>query len=242
MFAVAGLFVVVVLNTTQPGALSAQTEPTPTIASSPTTVPTATQSPMPTLTVTMTPMLTMTVTPSRRIASTPVPTAVLTNPVVMSASITAIGDSVMLGAVRDLRVSLPNALLDAKKSRTVTAAIQTAQSLSNTGKLGNIVILHIGNNGPMSAAQLDQMMQIVGQDRVAYFVTVKVPRPWQNGNNVVIELAINRYKNLHVIDWVTFTRLHEGAFGGDGIHLGAIGSRLYARMVVDALNLLAALP
>jgi len=76
--------------------------------------------------------------------------------------VSALGDSVMLGAVEALQQEIPNlGLLNAQGSRQPSAAIDILKQWQTAGYLGDTVVIDIGNNGPFSSEQFDEMMQVL---------------------------------------------------------------------------------
>jgi hypothetical protein len=68
------------------------------------------------------------------------------------------------------------------------------------GRLGAVVILHVGNNGVFRASQIDQVMQqLTGVPRVV-FVNVRVPRQWEGPNNAVLAERVSQYANAVLVD------------------------------------------
>src|SRR5215208_4370459 len=66
--------------------------------------------------------------------------------------VSAIGDSVMVGAIEALEQEIPSlSLLNAQGSRQPTAATDLLQRWRAAGYLGDAVVIHIGNNGPFTA-------------------------------------------------------------------------------------------
>lgn len=148
----------------------------------------------------------------------------------------AIGDSVMLGAARELLKTIPGLEVDAQVSRHVSATLTILQQRRAAGRLGKVVILHIGNNGSVSAKQFDELMQpLVDIPRVLIF-NLKEPRKWEAPNNQVIADGVTRYPNTVLIDWHTFGVDHPELFAKDGIHIGAAGAKAYTALVVAQLN------
>src|SRR5215212_8735744 len=90
--------------------------------------------------------------------------------------VSAIGDSVMLGAVEALQQEIPNlALIDARGSRQAPAAIDLLRQRRAAGQLGDGVIVHIGNNGPFTDEQFDEMMQTLADIPKVLIVNVTGP-------------------------------------------------------------------
>jgi peptidoglycan/LPS O-acetylase OafA/YrhL len=149
-------------------------------------------------------------------------------------AVTAIGDSVMLGARRDLQASIPQIAVDATVSRQFHEADEEAVKLAAFGALGPTVVLHLGTNGPMTPGQIDHLMRVLGNRRVL-FLTIKVPRPWEGIVNQRVLDAAKRWPNITVVDWIAFSAPHPEWFEKDGTHLNEIGRIAYAQFVRDHL-------
>lgn len=168
-------------------------------------------------------------------ASTAAPTATI--PAVASETdtpplrITAVGDSVMLGAAVELTRQIPNMEVDAAVSRQVATAVDILRRLRDTDKLGDVVVLHIGNNGTFTEAQFDQVMAVLGADRRVVFLNLKEPRNWEGPNNAVIAAGVARYPNATLVDWRGASIARTEYFGADEIHLTPAGARAYAALV-----------
>ncbi|MBI5565856.1 MAG: hypothetical protein HY870_13250 [Chloroflexi bacterium] len=219
----------------------------------PTWTPTATPTPRPTATV-VPPTLTPTpieIDHQNRAAAlkypaTPTPVKVRRTPSAVATGVPispavelrvfAIGDSVMLGAARELQKTIPGIEVDAKVSRHVSATLAILQQRRAAGKLGKVVIVHIGDNGYLTAKQFDDLMQpLIDLPRVVV-VNLKVPRKWEAPNNLVIAEGVARYSNAVLIDWHTYGMDHPELFAKDGIHIGAAGAKAYAALVLAQIN------
>ncbi|MGH3145515.1 MAG: acyltransferase family protein, partial [Rubrobacter sp.] len=102
-------------------------------------------------------------------------------------SVSAIGDSVMLGAVRSLQRDIDGlTVIDAEVGMQVYTAVDILQARRASGQLGEVVVVHLGNNGVFTEEHFEDIMQTLsGVDRVV-FVNVRVPRAWEVSNNEVI--------------------------------------------------------
>ncbi|MBC8159722.1 MAG: acetyltransferase [Roseiflexaceae bacterium] len=145
--------------------------------------------------------------------------------------IVAVGDSVMLGASSELVQVFQTIQVDAAVSRRLGAAIAILHDKRELNQLGDVVIVHIGTNGPISSEQFDELMRILADVRRVVIVNVKVPRWWEAPNNAVLAEGVGRYSNTVLADW--YTKSHERAefFRRDGIHLLPDGARLYANFL-----------
>ncbi|MDQ6693960.1 MAG: acyltransferase family protein [Chloroflexota bacterium] len=150
--------------------------------------------------------------------------------------ITAIGDSVMIGAAPELTRVLGNIDIDAAKSRAVSVGIDLLRARSAAGLLGDVVIIHLGNNSYFSAREFDEMMAAAGSGRTVIFMNLKVPRRWEAPDNAVIAAGVKRYPNAVLIDWRSAIMRQPALLAKDGIHIGPGGARVYAQLVAAALG------
>ncbi|MGH7622823.1 MAG: acyltransferase family protein, partial [Gemmatimonadaceae bacterium] len=122
-------------------------------------------------------------------------------PPASSARVTAIGDSVMLGAAQQLAAVTPGIYVDAAVGRQVSAAIALLRQLQANGELGGVVLIDMGNNGTFTETQFNEIMGIAGPGRRVVFVNLKEPRSWEASNNDVITRGVARYPNAVLVDW-----------------------------------------
>jgi hypothetical protein len=148
----------------------------------------------------------------------------------------AIGDSAMLGAVEALEQEVPNlVLVDAQGSRQAPAAIDLLRQHRAAGHLGDVVIIHIGNNGPLSAEQFDEMMGVLEGVRKVLVVNLTIPPgvedPIAVPNDAVLAEGVRRYPDKAVlVDWYSASAGHP-EYLWDGIHLTPQGARAYAALI-----------
>jgi peptidoglycan/LPS O-acetylase OafA/YrhL len=152
-------------------------------------------------------------------------------------SVSAIGDSVMLGAVPSLQKDIRGlGVVDAEVGLQVYDAIGILRSRRATGQLGSLVIVHLGNNGTFTKQEFDQIMRILsGVDKVV-FVNVKVPRSWEETNNEVISEGVERYPNAVMVDWHAASANHPEYFYSDGYHLRPRAQKIYADLLASHLE------
>ena len=162
------------------------------------------------------------------VAWTPPPTAV---------HVTAIGDSVMLGASRALYAAIPNLDVDAVVGRQATQVAGIIRARQAAGRLGDVVVIHTGTNGVFTRRQLDDVMWLLADTPRVVFVTVKVPRAWEGGNNIMLANAVAQYPNAVLVDWRAASAGQWGYFAADGLHLQAAGAAAYARLIANATRL-----
>jgi len=186
-----------------------------------------------------------TASPSPEVASAPDPAsapavAMSPQPVpayapVMGITVTALGDSVMVGAAPELAGAIGSAEIDAEIGRQVSTAINILEWRRAAGTLGDTVILHVGNNGTFTESQFDTIMQTLADRRLVLFVNVKLPRSWEGPNNEVITDGVGRYPNAALADWHAVSVDRPELFYDDGIHLRNEGIRLYTSLITNEL-------
>jgi hypothetical protein len=150
-------------------------------------------------------------------------------------AVTAIGDSVMLGAARHLQARLGSTgYIDAKVSRQFGDAPGVAASLRSAGRLGEVVVVHLGTNGPPTMNQVDALMRELPERKVV-FVTVRMPRKWEGQSNDTLRAIPGRYANARLADWYAVSAGHPEYFASDGVHVTDKGAQVYADLVGASL-------
>ena len=147
----------------------------------------------------------------------------------------AIGDSVMLGAARELTAR--GATVDAMKSRSVRQALEIVNYLKSIRRLGSIVVIHLGTNSTTSTETLDEIMATLADTPLVLFLTVHVPsEPRQSVNNRLINALPERYSNVKVLDWFTIAGQYPEYLYSDKTHLRPAGARFYADLIMQAVG------
>ncbi|MGH9279275.1 MAG: acyltransferase family protein [Acidimicrobiales bacterium] len=156
-----------------------------------------------------------------------------TVPAVPTIPITAIGDSVMLGAKAMLERQVNGITVDAATSRQVPAVVSTIQSYRESGQLQENVIIHTGNNAVMTTSQFEQVMEALKDVPHVVVVNIKVSRGYQDPNNSVLAGVTERYRNAVLVDWHAISSGSPDLFYDDGIHLNPQGQRLYVQSILS---------
>ena len=158
------------------------------------------------------------------------------NPGTSVSSVTAIGDSVMLGAALAIKEILPDCIIDAKESRQVSQAADVADVLESQGELGNTVIISLGTNGPFSESSGQDLIDRLGAERTIYWITAYGEHlTWQEDSNKMIYRLAEENDNVQIIDWAQNASGHSEWFYEDGIHLNLEGQEAYATLIADSI-------
>ena len=149
----------------------------------------------------------------------------------------AIGDSVMLGAAPELKTMLgANSYVDAHVGRQFKEAETMVDWLSGTGRLGPLVILHLGNNGTVSASTVDDVLDRLGNVARVIVLNVRVDRDWQDSVNATLAARVPVHKNAVLLDWFTASAEHPEYFYDDGTHLRPAGAAAYTAFIQAAIG------
>ena len=102
------------------------------------------------------------------------------------------------------------------------------------------MVIAIGNNGPLSSEQFDEMMGVLGGVPKVLIVTVTVPPGVENpvaaSNNTVLIEGAQRYPNAVLVDWHGASANHPEYFSGDSTHLSLQGAQAYADLIASRLG------
>jgi hypothetical protein len=137
----------------------------------------------------------------------------------------------MLGAAAELQGAISSLELHAAVNFQVSDGIELLRGLRDTNGLGSMVVVHLGNNGTFNSAQLDEMMDVLSGVESVVFVSLRVPRSWEEGNNAMLAEGVDRFANAALIDWHAISDSESAFFWQDGLHLRPAGAKVYAELI-----------
>ncbi len=151
----------------------------------------------------------------------------------------AIGESVMLGAAPQLQAG--GFSVNASESRQGKETATVIGQLRAAGQIGQVIVIQVGTNGPVSQETYDEIMSFLPAAEVptVRFLTVHAPgKAWIEGNNALIWGLKGRYPNVDVLDWDGLvTSGQVPGMSGDGIHLRTgTGKQFYANYVFGIIG------
>jgi hypothetical protein len=143
-----------------------------------------------------------------------------------------IGDSVAVGAASELADR--GYVVNARVSWQLADAVPTIEALVQRDLLlDEPIVIHLGNNGPIEAVDLDRLLDALDGFSNVVLLTVRADRDWTEPNNALIEAADER-PNVIVIDWDERADECPGTcFMSDGIHLTDAGAQFYADTITE---------
>ncbi len=151
--------------------------------------------------------------------------------------ISALGDSVMLGAKPVLYKKLPIVLLDAEVGRQGSEALKLIRKYEESHALGDTLLIHIGTNGYIYEQNLKHMLEILANKKRLLFINIHADRRWTNDNNALLKKYQPLYPNMTLIDWFSASENHPEFFVKDGIHLTGKGMSAYSELIRTALGI-----
>ncbi len=162
----------------------------------------------------------------------------LTNP-----SVTIIGDSVTLGAEKELLESIPNSYVDAKISRALKAGYNIFKDLKQSNKLGDYVVIALGTNDiPAFATYIEKFIDELPSGKRLIFVTPYDGR-WtvsQNSYKTMQYLRSikDKYDFVTIADWAANASSNPEVLCPDKVHISCKkdGIKLYVQTVISAIN------
>jgi len=147
----------------------------------------------------------------------------------------ALGDSVMLGAAPQLAEL--GFIVDAEESRAFINGLDTVLQLNAQGRLGDVVVVHLGTNGPINEGDMTSMMEALAGVPQVLLLTVEAPVDWIDANNALIYDTVGSYPNVSLLDWAGLSVACPGeCLYNDGYHLRPEGQVYYAALIDGALQ------
>ncbi|MGV1004409.1 MAG: acyltransferase family protein [Candidatus Nanopelagicales bacterium] len=147
---------------------------------------------------------------------------------------TAFGDSVLLGAAPALEKGPFNLDLHARVGEQADATAADVVAKAQAGGLADVAIVHTGNNGIVTAAQLEEILTSLAAVPRVVLVNTNVPRAWSAPNNKRIAAAAEQHPNVRLVDWYKISVDHSTFFSDDGVHLSWTGAQAYAQVIAEA--------
>jgi hypothetical protein len=121
---------------------------------------------------------------------------------------TAVGDSVMLGATGALEKAF-DVTVDAAVSRQFPQIIERIDARKAAGQMEDVVIIHAGTNGTAYWDMLKNTLDGL-QDKQVVLVTVHTPNSWMDDSNRNIKGMLNQFDNVRIADWEAGLRRAPG--------------------------------
>lgn len=173
--------------------------------------------------------------PTASPSATPTPSY---GPVALGAPMTAVGDSVLLGATGPLTQVMPGMTVDAAISRQPSDVLSRVLERKATGQLEDVVIIQTGTNGQITSEELRSVLnELTDRRRVVLINTsTNSSMPWQERSNEAIAEVAPEFANVRVMDWSGVSAGQGQYFVYDGVHLDSAGLQVYRDLLAATLT------
>ena len=149
----------------------------------------------------------------------------------------------MLAAAPWLQEELPGIAIDAEVSRSMFVAPDLVQAAVDSGTMRPILILGLATNGDVEASDLQEVLDILGPDRLLVVVNGQAPRDWIPIGNKVVEDFARAERDVELANWHAAIAPSIQELASDEVHPGGpISGGIYVSAVMDALQRLSELP
>ncbi len=148
--------------------------------------------------------------------------------------ILALGDSVMLGCKSELKIALHHHVhVDATVDRQIEDTVNELQRLRRHHKLTKIVVIQVGNNGPLWYPDLVRLRHALHGIPDIVVVNVRNSTSWQDESNHALVGWLRDWPQAHLADWYAHS---TNKMLQDGTHPWPYGCTIYARVIADTLR------
>lgn len=150
-------------------------------------------------------------------------------------SVSIIGDSLTVSIKSRLnKIADKEIYVDGKVGRQVRELPSVYNRMKNNDKLGEILIIALGTNGPYSDSIIQEVITDASENGVEqiYLVNVRMDRSWQTEvNQTHAKLVKDNPKNTKLINWYHASKNHSEYFTSDGVHLSEAGKEAYVNLL-----------
>jgi hypothetical protein len=117
----------------------------------------------------------------------------------------------------------------------VAEGLDIMRARKRAGRLPSFVILALGANSPVRAADVRTALRILGPHRTLGLATHRTwfgkPGP---DTRTIRHVARRHPQRIRLLDWVAYAAPHPSWFVIDGMHANTLGSRKFAAFLAGA--------
>ena len=140
----------------------------------------------------------------------------------------------MLGCSHQLKTALHHRVrVDATVGRQIEDTVNELQGLRRHHRLPKIVVLQVGNNGPLWYRDLVRLRHALHGIPDIVVVNVRNSTSWQDESNHALANWLQGWPAAHLADWYGSS---TSKMLQDGTHPWPYGCTIYARVIADALR------
>ncbi len=147
--------------------------------------------------------------------------------------VTVVGDSVTIDAAPSLQALIPGCVVDAQVGEQWETGVASLAALRSEGELGDVVVVALGTNGPVSTSEFAQMMTTLSGVSRVVIVTNHAPDYWEEQNNAMFFAEARHYPTVRIADWDAAAKANPGWLYSDDTHMpiGGVGAHAWAELV-----------
>ena len=157
--------------------------------------------------------------------------------------IVMLGDSVMIGAEKNLAARLgPGFSMDAKVGRQADEFLDIIEAIKRQGHHPAAMVIQWGNNGPLYSEDMAALRKATTNVGQLFLISDHAPVSWQDESNEAIAEASKLWHHTTEIPWAKAAAEEGESLFWDGIHLTPKGAGVYARLVSKVVHEKVAFP
>ena len=140
----------------------------------------------------------------------------------------------MLGCAPQLRTALDYRVrVDATVGRQIEDTVDELQRLRRHHRLPKIVVIQVGNNGPLWYRDLVRLRHALHGIPDIVVVNVRNATSWQDESNHALANWLQGWRAAHLADWYgrSTSKMLQ-----DGTHPWPYACTIYARVIADTLR------
>jgi len=150
--------------------------------------------------------------------------------------VTAVGDSVLLGAAPAMLAQFRAVVIDAHISRQPREVFDEVRTLKKAGRLAAVVVVHAGTNGLVTTKDLSALLTDLKDRTRVVLMNTAADRSWRAYSDRSFALVVPHFPNVVLVDWNALSAGHRDWFVSDGVHLTKDGARAYAAAIAAAVT------
>lgn len=151
--------------------------------------------------------------------------------------VSLVGDSIAEFSKTHLKRNLRNIWQDSVPGREMDKGIEAFDQMKEIGRLGDIMILSLGNNA-MKGIDFEVLEHVYNgvEGRPLIIPTIVMPYVGQERNrNRDLKSFVETHDNCYLADWNKIARMSDTFISEDGVHPTGDGSKAYAQLMLKTV-------
>ena len=125
--------------------------------------------------------------------------------------------------------------VNARLCRPFSEGIAIMKQRRKAHRLPSFVVIALGASSPVSDADIERALRVLGPHRVMGLPTHRFFRGRDGPDTQTIRRAARRHPTrIKLIGWVRYSKGHPGRFSYDGLHPNLVGARHFAKLITHS--------